>query len=145
MCRGGMGVSVCCVSSCVGACALICGLHVCGQILHILMGKPLDLPNTVQMDDSPHMICVVTCNGSRAMICLSSFFCGRFLQILLGIAVIFPILGKWMIHLTTPLTKPGRALMEALIPTKKTQIFGGEAVFEVPLNFVYHFVMMFFS
>ena len=130
-------------------------LLVCGQSLQILMGNRL-----IFLILGKWMICTRTIASHNTMIsyhlycdlqwfvcaiiCLSSFVCGQLLQILLGIAVIFPILGKWMILLTTPLTKPGRAMMEALIPTKKTQFYGGEAVFEVPRNFDYHFVLIVF-
>ena len=44
----------------------------------------------------------------------------------MGIAVIFPILGKWMLLLTRPLTIPGRHMIEILMPTKKIEFYGGE-------------------
>ena len=48
----------------------------------------------------------------------------RILQILVGIALVFPILGKWMIIFTADLTKWGRERMDG----------DGSADFEVPRN-----------
>ena len=59
----------------------------------------------------------------------------RILQILVGIALVFPILGKWMIIFTADLTKWGRERMEFLLPRRKIDIDGdGSADFEVPRN-----------
>jgi len=59
----------------------------------------------------------------------------------MGIAVIFPILGKWMLHLTRPLTIPGRHMMEILMPSKKIEFYGGEVVCEVQ-RIIYRFVLI---
>jgi hypothetical protein len=49
-----------------------------------------------------------------------------------GIALVFPILGKWMIIFTADFTKWGRERMEILLPRRKIDIDGdGSADFEV--------------
>jgi len=59
----------------------------------------------------------------------------QILQILVGIALVFPILGKWMIIFTADFTKWGRERMEILLPRRKIDIDGdGSADFEVPRN-----------
>jgi hypothetical protein len=66
----------------------------------------------------------------------------QILQILVGIALVFPILGKWMIIFTADFTKWGRERMEILIPKRKFWFDGeqkGEPDFEVLLFF---FVLM---
>ena len=44
----------------------------------------------------------------------------------MGIALVFPILGKWMIIFTADLTKWGRERMEILIPKRKFWFADGE-------------------
>ena len=56
----------------------------------------------------------------------------------MGIALVFPILGKWMIIFTADFNKWGRERMEILIPKRKFWFAGdgeqkGEPDFEVLL------------